>query len=376
MKRNFFISLIAVFTTFAARSQSTYMVNNIPGSAADYHVLQHALDSVPAGSIILLQNSGLNYGSAKINKPVVIYGAGYFLGQNAAPATQANTAESIVNLIAFNTGSQGSIVSGLHIKDSANDQSVVNARVVFDHTNNITLSRCEIESAVAGSYRTSMSFTSSSNITVEQCDILCSVPILGLSSSTSLIISNNLFFNFPSLWAEGFDFQRGNDVNSSYTFKNNTVYARFGGTFDGAQCQLFENNILLTVDTTRATTSNSGLSNYPLFNADHNISNIKLLFQYDGSANNTNIINTRLTIDSIFLYYSNPVVSSTDGIFQMKSNSIAINEGNDGTDAGAYGGSQPYQLSGIPAIPYAYSITVPSQGSGTISVHLKAKASN
>lgn len=376
MKKNFLISFLLVAIYGHVKAQSTYVVNNTPGSAADYHILQHALDSVPAGSIILLQNSGLNYGRANINKPIVIYGAGYFLGQNAAPATQANTAESIINLISFNAGSQGSIASGLHIKDSANDQSITNSRVVFNNTNNITLSRCEIEPAVAGNTITSLNLTSSSNITVEQCFILGPVPILALSSSTSIMISNNLFFNFPSVWAEGFDFQKGVNVNSGYTLKNNTIYARFGNTFSGAQCQLFENNILLTVDTTRLSTSNTGLQNWPLSNADHNISNIKLLFQYDGSADNTNIINTRLTIDSIFLHYSNPAVSSTDGIFQLTSGSIAKNEGNDGTDAGAYGGGLPYQPSGIPAIPYAYSITVPSQGSGTISVHIKAKASN
>ena len=359
-----------------ADAQSTYTVNNTIGSTADYHLLQHALDSVPAGSIILLQNSGLNYGKANINKPVVIYGAGYFLGQNAAPATQANTAESMVSYLGFNAGSQGSIVSGLHIKDSSNDGSIINYRVSFNNTSNVTLSRCLIEPAVAYSYNyggAAATFNASSNITVEQCYI--KPPgggLLSLTSSTSILFTNNLVISGQNT----LNFQSGSSINSTCTLKNNTFYGSLPSGFRAAQCVLFENNIVIITDTASHPNSNSGLWNDPFSNADHNVTNAINLFEYDAMADNTNIIDVNLNIDSVFLHYSNQLISSNDGIYQLKPNSIAKNAGNDGTDAGAYGSSLPYALSGIPSIPYAYSITVPSQGAGTISVHIKAKATN
>jgi hypothetical protein len=62
----------------------------------------------------------------------------------------------------------------------------------------------------------------------------------------------------------------------------------------------------------------------------------------------------------------------------LASNSPAKGSGENGTDAGAFGGDEPYILSGIPSIPSIYQLTVPAnvpQG-GTLNVQIKAKTNN
>jgi hypothetical protein len=362
-----------------AMAQGTYVVNNAQGSSASYHILQHALDSVPAGSIILLQNSGLNYGAAIISKPVVIYGAGYFLGQNASPATQANASESRIKQLVFIAGSQGSMISGVHIMDSANDQSILNSRVSISNTYNITISRCMIEPAVAFSYNyggSAIALGTSSNITIQQCYINCPPGgLTAMGSSTAILFSNNIVTNGSS---GNIDFHNGSDINSSFTLLNNTFYGNMSGVFGAAQCQLFENNIVIINDTAAHPTSNNGLRNYPFGVARNNLTNVKYLFQYDGAADATNRVDVNLNFDSVFVDFSNPLISSTDGAYQLATKSLAKKFGNDGTDAGAYGGVTPYQLSGIPAIPNIYFAQVPQTGTsvGGLKVHLKIHANN
>jgi hypothetical protein len=150
------------------------------------------------------------------------------------------------------------------------------------------------------------------------------------------------------------------------------------GSFSAQGCQLLKNNIILINDTSANITSNNGLANNPFSTAGHNITNVKNLFKYDGLADNTNLVNVNLTIDSLFLDFSNLLVSSTDGNYQLRPITVAKNFGSDGTDAGAFGGAYPYVLSGIPAIPNIYFAQVPQTGTsnGGLKVHLKIQANN
>jgi len=67
---------------------------------------------------------------------------------------------------------------------------------------------------------------------------------------------------------------------------------------------------------------------------------------------------------------------STDGDWQLRSGSPAIGAGLDGVDCGMFGGSTPYVLSGIPAIPSIYYFIAPGSASGAegLQVEIKARA--
>lgn len=77
--------------------------------------------------------------------------------------------------------------------------------------------------------------------------------------------------------------------------------------------------------------------------------------------------------NNIFLGSDN---NSTDGQYQLKENSPAKNAGEDGVDLGAFGGPDPYVLSGVPSIPVIYQLNVSgfSNDEDKLPVSIKAKS--
>ena len=92
---------------------------------------------------------------------------------------------------------------------------------------------------------------------------------------------------------------------------------------------------------------------------------------------NNTLVNSN--VSTFFLAFpNNPNNLQEDARYQLHPNSPAKGVGENGTDAGAFGGDEPYILSGIPSIPTIYQLTVPSnvpQG-GTLNVQIKAKINN
>jgi hypothetical protein len=354
--------LLASFVIFiqAVSAQNIFVLNNTPGAATNYHTLQGALDSVPSGSIILMQGSGQSYGYANVTKPVVIYGAGYFLGQNIVPNTQANSTEAMVEGISFSAGSQGSIISGLNFSTSAlNNGNGI--RIAFNSTTNITVSRCRLEMIGCNSQGCrphGLVIQNSTNITLSQCYIILGGYLMFLNNATGLLFKNNIVLGNPTLNLLS-DFSAG---TYNYTFQNNSFNGSIVGTnfLNGN----FINNVI--IHTTGAPTV-AGAMTF----ADHNVSNINI---YPGGG--TNIANA--DGPNTYVLFSNPAISSNDEIWKLKPGSVAIGYGNDGTDAGGYGGAIPYVLSGIPAIPNIYFANTPQVGTttGGLKIHLKIKANN
>ncbi len=178
---------------------------------------------------------------------------------------------------------------------------------------------------------------------------------MSLQSSSGITLKNNIVVGVPSL----------NLINPytrdpySYTYKNNSFYGKIeGSNFNNATCI---NNIIIN---TSANPTFGGAITY----ADHNVSNLNIFPATGG----TNIINA----DAANTYLLSS--GSNDGVYYLKTGSVAIGYGNDGTDAGAYGTITPYVLSGIPAIPNIYFAEVQQNATtgGGLKVRLKIKANN
>lgn len=101
-----------------------WRVDNNPGRVADFTSLQAAMDAtgvdeVMPGDIIYVSGSGVSYGAATIDRPVFIYGPGYFLTQNTgltAEITPATFTTVTVGSAAANTEiAQGTLISSLTI---------------------------------------------------------------------------------------------------------------------------------------------------------------------------------------------------------------------------------------------------------------------
>ena len=69
---------------------------------------------------------------------------------------------------------------------------------------------------------------------------------------------------------------------------------------------------------------------------------------------------------------------TTDGQWQLALGSPGIGAGIGGVDVGAFGGPNPYVLSGIPNLPAIYHFVAPAIGStqSGLQVELKAKGNN
>jgi hypothetical protein len=363
--------LALVFSSKQSFAQKTYIVNNAASSTADYHTLQSAIDSVPAGSILLLQPSAVVYEPVTIRKRLAIYGSGYFLGQNAAPATQANAVVSRVMYINFAKGSDGTTVSGLQFTKNATTD-----HAHFDSTTGITISRCYFESQECGTQGCvpeQFSFNISSLVTIQGCYIGTTNSHLtfGTDNSSGILFQNNII--------SGGDFGNAfaTTATSNVTMNHNTIITS-NANFFVAGWTLF-NNIILKLspnvgDTTFTFSGNGGPYQGPANASKNNVCNYSIF------ASSTNkIVPRNTTLDSLFIGSSNSqAITSTDGFFILKSNTAAAVYATDNTDCGAFGGTAPYVLSGIPAIPNIYFLQVSPNvtQSGGLKLSIRAKANN
>ncbi|MEO8173971.1 MAG: hypothetical protein ABI581_12835 [Sediminibacterium sp.] len=352
-------------------AQKTYIVNNAPSAVADYRTLQSAIDSVPAGSVLLLQPSAVAYEPATIRKRLAIYGSGYFLGQNAAPATQANPITSKVLYINFAKGSDGTTISGLQFTKNATTD-----HVHFDSTTNINISRCYFETQECGTQGCvpeQFTFNISSLITIQGCYIATANSHLTYNpeSSSGILFQNNIIYggNFGNVFTTV--------ATSSVTMNHNTIITPNANFFIAGWNLI--NNIILKLspnaaDTTFTFSGNGGPSQAPSSASKNNVCNYSIF----ASATNK-ILPRNTTLDSLFITGSNSQsITSTDGFFILKSNTAAAGYANDNADCGAFGGTAAYVLSGIPAIPNIYFLQVTPNvtQSGGLKLSIKAKANN
>ena len=359
---NRLLSLLLVAALLPATiisAQSIVTVNNTPGETATYRTLQGAVDSVADGTIILLQPGPFSYGNVIIRKRVSIMGAGYFLGLNPEPSTQASLQSSITGWIAFEAGSNGSQIMGLSLTGDGTGQT--RDRINCSQTGNITVSRCLIypyngTSSILSGYQ-------SGGIRVQQCHI--KMPgawghgrILWSRESTGFEFSNSIFENdgYPTY---GFYLPTEHFTNytASVLFKNNVMF-HINNPGYYPSTNTFINNIIYQVNNTPV----------DCITADRNIGNAQ--FTAGGGTNMNALIN------DVFILNTGGISYGPDGKYQLKAGSPAIGFGQGGIDCGAFGGSNSYVLSGIPVIPNVYSSVVqgiPTTTDG-LRLHLKVKA--
>ena len=365
-------------------SQGIYTVSNAPGSTANFKTLQGAHDTVAAGSILYLLPSSFTYGDVVFTKKLTVYGTGFFLGQNLDPNTQVHTAPVYVNSIRFRPGSDNSFVEGLQLAYNIADNASVQ-RIVLDTVSNITISRCLISKNHSGAYGGNNNFfvlSGANNCTIRQCYLkddygynVANFITIGTSTpSFSGIQFNNNIFDWSALGANsysignsgtgGFDISGGGTANVNFVnniFIGQLSNSRFGN-LNYTNCFFVHTQTGYVPDPAQTYLNGTNLNN---------ITNATSLFQVQGS----NYLNANLK--NIFVS-GLPGYHSTDQQWMLQDTSFANTYGQGGVAVGAFGGSAPYKLSGIPGIPYIYGLTVPPSATapGTITVHIKAKASN
>lgn len=317
MKKILFLGFIVLLLALPVHAVK-WRVNNT-GGGAHFSTLSEAYTAASDGDTIYIESSSLQYTSPNMTKRLVIIGPGYFLESN--PNTQANKNSARISGFTFNTGSKGSIIQGVEIVGSLN--------ITVD---SITLKRNYIRHSSTG-YKTVVLSTGTKGSIITQNYIVNSANYNGYgaltieTSSIGHIISNNYLVNisgsggvYPALHMNS---------NSQAQIINNVF-----GSMVTILNSSFHNNILLEgpFEFSGSVVTNN-IGNSTQFPESDNLQNVDMNTIFD---------------------LTNP---STDGKYQLigeAGTNPAIGYGVLGEDCGIFGGSNPYVLSGIPALPSIY----------------------
>jgi hypothetical protein len=357
MKKLCSFLLIAIFAITA--QAKIWRVNNNVGISADATALPILFDGTSSasnpeaanGDTIHVEPSATAYNSPNINKQVVIIGNGYFLsGTSGNTGLQENTLTSRVGGFFFGSGSAGTRIIGIDL---------VNQSGFFGgHSGNVnfTYEKCRFIQNIWFNLSANTTYT---NITIRKCFIESqSVNIPATTTLNNFTLENcvqsGLFFDFPT------------SLGTNIVIRNN-VFA----TINGANLQnaYVANNLFLTSATVNTFVSCNVKNN--IFTANQTGVTVGPL-----STNGNNLITqpiATIVVNS----------GSTDGKFQLAAGSPAISGGVDiagqKPNCGAFGGNDPYKLSGIPGIPTIYSLSVPTSipvGTATMNVTLSTRNNN
>lgn len=367
--RDMAVICTALLFVVTVNSQTTWRVNNQSnydgitffgdnyGGTPSFPVFSEineamAYPNVIDGDTLHIEGSTIDYANATITKQLVIIGPGYFLTEN--PDVSNNTYDAKIGWISFESGSEFSQVIGMNIVNNGSSST----GTIYLEVNEITIKRCRIardidfDSELSGFYILQNFF---SNI-LESNAFSLGVPSSFVPPQD--VIFNNNICEKKLIWS-----------NSNFT---GTILECKNNIFNGPANELnlefnvgsFQNNILRAPGITA--NINNGTNNNVQYNT------VSLSNVFDGTTGNLWVPNMAA------LFVTN---GTTDGSYQLLSDSTFNEVGSDGEERGAYGGvvvSNRYNLSGLAAIPVVYEVTttgVSEAGTG-LPVTIKARTNN
>ena len=318
------ILFVALALTAATASAKVWWIDNNTANEADYTELQAAHDGAAAGDTLYVAGSSTEYGALTLTKTLYIFGPGYFLSENLDNQAMPLSAKTLA--IAFNDGSEGSLISGILVNSSMDI-----------YVNNVTILRNRI-----GNYLNLNTDASNCIITQNYFNSYISIG----SNCLNLIISNNIIST--TSYYDEISMPSSSSANIQYN-----VICGSGDIYNST----FFNNIITENNTFSATDCD----------VRSNISEGAQVGTANGNQSNVDM-------STVFV---GTETGSADNQWQLAEGSPAIGAGTDGEDIGMFGGPVPYVLSGIPNIPRIYFFTAPSVGTEAsgLNVHLKAKSS-
>ncbi len=364
--KTFLLSLLSLFVGHVLIAQ-IYTVNNNTAQSADYSDLQVAINSVPNGSVLLIQGSSASYGDVHLTKPIVMIGPGYHLDNNPVPHTQANGLSAKIDELRIKPGGSGAFVSGMDFQE----------RVRFDTTFNIVMQSSKLR---LGAY-----IVNSGNISFERNFIQPTSTVSIYSyRSPNINVSQNIFYYSSTLYYRAIHITATSNAPSSATFEHNTVIRNSQNPYSiaylssnfasGIASLVSRNNIYVNVHPTPTSTSSFlspyTSSSYCVVSLSHEVTSDSSLYGLSGVTINADPAD-------MFQYWGNTGYAP-DYILQTKTGSPAIGAGLNGADCGAFGGINQYLISGLSIAPNIYDIQMPTLGTTGygIDVHIKARANH
>jgi hypothetical protein len=321
MKKSFltFIAFWACFSSLATIRRVNNNAGLISVSGLVYTTLIAAIDEAIAGDTLYVEPSSTSYIMASIlSKRLIIIGDGYQKGSNAnlTSPLSYNLNESVISglsSLSINAGAENSIFIGLVLNNS-----------ITVNSNNILFKRC---SFLSGGFSNNLSLNGSS-IIVEQCFFSANGSGHGdiLGSGTGNILRNCII----------------QDV--IYSQVNLLVDQCIVGGVNNTLNSVFTNSIIGSNNHNGGTNSTFNFC-------------IRTGGTFGSSTGNNNIENA----NPADIFESNS--PTLDKNYRLKVASAAIGAGNAGQDIGAFGGTEPYRLSGQASIPIVRNFFLSTTGS-------------
>ncbi|MCH8127833.1 hypothetical protein IIC38_18065 [candidate division KSB1 bacterium] len=324
-------TILLAIVTFALLTTTAFAkiwrVDNNPANISDFTTLQEAHDGALTGDTLYVYGSGLSYGHLNLTKTLYIFGPGYLLNEN--PETQVSFLSAKVGQVIFNTGSEGSLLTGLYQEGNNGIEIYANNIII---KRNFTEDNLIIDSAA-------------SNVIIIQ-NYLSGGSFLAIGASCqNIIIHNNYISDGNQFVAISMDATASADIRNNVISSHNQSFVTNS---------IFYNNI--------------GSGTIALLNCDvqNNIGNSNQFGTLNGNQEN---------VDMNMVFVGE---GSTDGQWQLAPGSPAIGAGITGEDCGIFGGNEPYRLSGVPAIPAIWFFDAPTSGSTNsgLQVNVKVKSHN
>jgi hypothetical protein len=323
---------------------NTYIVSNVPGFPANYNNLQTCVNAAVNGDIVIVQGSGTNYGDITVTKRLTIMGPGYFLNQN--PQTQAVLASAKINSIFFKDGSGGSILQGMEVTGNTPYGYTGGCWGNASGSYSIKIDSAAV-TCIANYWTDWIQISNSTGTIIKGC---YGNSIIGYENISDLHVDNTIFINA---------YFNNAAVNNCLFY-----YALDGGGSSCVDNCVFKNNII--------SQSSTGYFSFGTSSFSNNI------FTFDplGANVGNNLVNVNPA--TLFVGFPNQGGNSLDGKFRLKSGSPAIGNGEGGIDIGPFGGSSPYQLSGISLHPNIWFVNMPTVGTsgGGLQVQVKVNAND
>ncbi|MCG2614658.1 hypothetical protein LZZ85_10215 [Terrimonas sp. NA20] len=345
---SFLLALVFITSTADAR---IWRINNNIGINADFTTFHEAVNSssVVAGDTLYFEPSTTDYqtNSISVSKRLVMIGPGYFLDPSNTfspgnPNLQVATADVRLGFFRIDAGGEGSkilglsIVGGVYLNATADivfERNIFGGYVHFEAgtVNNVTFRKNFFYGNAVGN---------SSSVTI-----------------TNFVCENNIFYNnghisLDRLSGTGNIFRNNSALNggNGFVLVNTYIANNIFGTYGAS---------VLTNSTVK---NNFFQMNQPL----------------SGTATN-NVVSQDMT--AVFVAGT---TGSFDSRLALKAGSPAIGAGLTvgsvvSPNCGAYGGPDPYKLSGIPNIPTIYTLTVPTSipsGTATMNVTFSTRNNN
>lgn len=369
MKKIIFLIIATLVLATLTSNAKVWRVNNRPNMAPDFTTLQAAIDGTASGDTLYIEPSPTSYGNGTFTKKLTVIGAGYWHSEN--DTTQFYREESEVAILTFNSGSQGSKISGLYVYGG--NFQINNWKLITINTDSITIQRNKIYGLTSGSdaYNGNSIIINGSlkGIIIQQNWIDTSInvgfsgrTIIGIFLNgvpTNTIIRNNFIRSTRSNTSLGYYSIYYPTINpiSNLIISNNVIWGSIYTFYT-----MHINNIMLDG------TYNNG-------EGDQTSNNICNSTQYPltGTFHHNNQQN--VVMSTVFV---NAVKYIDNGYF-LKEGSPANGAAMNGGDCGVFSddtGGNPYVLSGMPAIPSIFDVYFDPIGVTTIPVSIKAKSNN